>query len=67
MMISDMEKLTRALEQSRDALMNELLTNKTLNDARVLKIRERVTALKTELAVLVADASIALAKIESDE
>jgi len=64
-MDSDMEKLVQALERARDSLMNELMTNKTLKDDRAAAIRARVEALKTEIGSLAADASIALAKIET--
>ena len=54
------EHLTVALETARNSLMNEILTNELLREARHADIRERVAKLRDELSRLAADASINL-------
>ena len=54
------ERLTATLETARNNLMNEILTNELLSDARHADIRERVAQLRDELSRLAADASIQL-------
>lgn len=54
------ERLTVTLETARNNLMNEILTNELLGDARHSNIRERVAQLRDELSRLAADASMQL-------
>lgn len=64
MELSDAEKLGRALETSRNALMSELITNKTLNDPRLSELRNRIDELKTEIGSIIDEAMIEIAKAE---
>lgn len=58
MEVSDSEKLGRALETARNVLMNELLTNKTLNSPKVSALRKRIDELKTEIGSMIDEAMI---------
>lgn len=62
--LSDAEKLGRALETSRNALMSELITNKTLNDPQLSALRDKIDELKTEIGSIIDEAMHEIAKIE---
>lgn len=65
MELSNAEKLGRALETSRNALMNELMTNKTLNDPRLSDLRNKIDKLKTEIGSIIDEAMIEITNAET--